>query len=228
MRILILGASGRVGRLVLEEALTKGHTVTALVRSESSISSQPGITTVIGSPLVTADLDKAFAATPQDPIQAVVVTLRLNTTSYSPFAPLSPGTNPNLGAETAQNLFKAMPRHSVRRLVYLNAHGTGSSFTQLNLLVRGLFSHSPMKYGLADHNAVDELVRTAAKKGVVDFVLLRPVMLADGEAAAVKDWGDDGKGTGMLSKITKKSVARFIVEACEVDTYVGRSPVISN
>ena len=33
MHILILGATGRVGRRILEEALADGHEVTALVRS---------------------------------------------------------------------------------------------------------------------------------------------------------------------------------------------------
>ena len=35
MKILVVGASGSIGRLVVEEAISKGHKVRALVRSES-------------------------------------------------------------------------------------------------------------------------------------------------------------------------------------------------
>ena len=75
---------------------------------------------------------------------------------------------------------------------------------------------------------MDTIVRAAAQNGAIDFVMLRPVMMADGEAEEVKDWGDDGKGAGFIPKITKKTVAKFMVEACEGSAFNGRSPVISN
>ncbi len=37
MKLLVLGASGRTGRLVVEQALAAGHTVTALVRSPEKL-----------------------------------------------------------------------------------------------------------------------------------------------------------------------------------------------
>jgi len=37
MNLVVLGATGRIGRLVVEQALAAGHTVTALVRSPEKL-----------------------------------------------------------------------------------------------------------------------------------------------------------------------------------------------
>jgi hypothetical protein len=81
-----------------------------------------------------------------------------------------------------------------------------------------------MSLGREDHNLVDELTRKAG----VDFVLVRPVMLAEGDAAETQVFPDDGRGAGFMPKITRASVARFMVEALEGNTFDGRSPVITN
>jgi len=48
MRIAMFGATGRVGRLVLAEALARGHSVTALVRAPSALGAHVGLQVVIG------------------------------------------------------------------------------------------------------------------------------------------------------------------------------------
>src|ERR1700756_4062009 len=50
MNLLVLGATGGPGRLVVEQALAAGHTVTALVRSPEKLAiSQPNLRVVTGS-----------------------------------------------------------------------------------------------------------------------------------------------------------------------------------
>src|SRR5246127_2076697 len=50
MNLLVLGATGGTGRLVVEQALAGGHTVTALVRSpEKLATSHPNLRVVTGS-----------------------------------------------------------------------------------------------------------------------------------------------------------------------------------
>ncbi|RAL62769.1 hypothetical protein DID88_004611 [Monilinia fructigena] len=84
MHFLILGASGRTGSLVLAEALSKNHTVTALARNPSSIPSAPGLTIIKGTPTSAADLTTAFTSGPK--VDAVLVTLSSSRASDSPFA----------------------------------------------------------------------------------------------------------------------------------------------
>ncbi|MBA2720497.1 MAG: NAD(P)H-binding protein [Chloroflexi bacterium] len=49
MRVLILGATGKIGRLALERALADGHDVVALVRETSRLERREGLAVVTGS-----------------------------------------------------------------------------------------------------------------------------------------------------------------------------------
>ena len=236
MRVLIIGGSGRIGQLVIEDALKRGHTVTALVRSSNSLEARPGLTLITGSPLSTGDVERAFLANGISSLpEAVVSTLNARRTSDSPFAAPSADTPPRLMADAAENLLQSMKKHGVRKLVAMSSLGTGDSMNNSPWMFRLLFQHSNMKWQFVDHNAVDQVIREAASSDgtdgngrSIDFVLIRSCVLADGEAAPVKVLPDNGQGVGLLSKITKKSVASFIVDAIETNQYDGRAPVIMN
>src|SRR4030088_2963552 len=61
MKLLILGATGRTGRLVVEQALAAGHTVTALVRSPEKLSSgNSNLRVVAGEATDTSALSRAL------------------------------------------------------------------------------------------------------------------------------------------------------------------------
>ncbi len=48
MKITLYGASGMIGSRILDEALRRGHTVTAVVRDTSKIAARPNVTMVAG------------------------------------------------------------------------------------------------------------------------------------------------------------------------------------
>ncbi|ORY65102.1 uncharacterized protein BCR38DRAFT_484567 [Pseudomassariella vexata] len=166
----------------------------------------------------------AFTATPYSVPTSVVVSLNARRAADSPFAAPSPDTPSRMMADSVANAVGAMGKHGVRKIVIMSSMGTGSSFAGLNCLMRWLMAKSNMRLQVKDHNAVDAETREAN----VDFVLVRPVMLAEGLAAEVKVYPDDGKGAGFMPKITRASVAKFMVEAVEGHEYVGRAPVITN
>ncbi|KAH8160863.1 hypothetical protein CIB48_g7391 [Xylaria polymorpha] len=225
MHILILGGSGRTGKLIVEEALSKGHSVVALVRSPASfpLATQPGLTLVEGTPMKREDLQRAFAASRTSP-EAVLVALSLRRVSDSPFAAVDPSNPPRIMEDSVANAISVMKEHDTKKLIIMSQWGAGNSFGSMNLLFRGMFSHTNMKHGLAAHNNLDKETR----KTGVNFVFVRASVLAEGDAAPIKVYPDDGKGVNFLPKITRASVAKFMVEACEKDEFVGRSPVISN
>ncbi|KAI1120265.1 NAD-dependent epimerase/dehydratase-like protein [Nemania abortiva] len=225
MQLLILGGSGRTGRLIVEEALSKGHNVVALVRSASSfpLGARPGLTLVEGTPMKPEDLQKAFAASPNSP-DAVLVALSLKRLSDSPFAAVDPSNPIRIMEDSVANAVAVMKEHETKRLVIMSQWGAGDSFGSMNFLFRGMFSHTNMKYGLAAHNNLDKETRSTG----VDYTLVRASILADGDVAPIKLYPDDGKGINFLPKVTRASVAKFMVEACEKDDFIGRSPVISN
>ncbi|KAI1287753.1 hypothetical protein F5Y03DRAFT_389296 [Xylaria venustula] len=223
MQLLVLGGSGRTGKLIVEEAVSKDHNVVALVRSPSSLVTRPGLTTVQGTPLKRDDIVKAFRAFPTAP-DAVLVALSLKRVSDSPLAAVSPDAPDRIMEDSVANVISVMKEFGTKRIVILSQWGAGNSFSSMSFLLRAMFSHTNMRYGLAAHNALDKETRQAG----VEFVLTRACVLADGDAAPIQLYPDDGKGTGFFPKITRASVARFMVEACEKDEFVGRSPVISN
>jgi len=49
MKLTVFGASGAIGRLVVEKALAQGHEVVAFVRRADSLAPQPGLTVVVGA-----------------------------------------------------------------------------------------------------------------------------------------------------------------------------------
>jgi uncharacterized protein YbjT (DUF2867 family) len=59
VKITILGASGKTGALLVEQALSAGHEVTALSRRAGAVASRPGLTVVTGD---ATDADAVVAA----------------------------------------------------------------------------------------------------------------------------------------------------------------------
>lgn len=59
--ITIFGASGKVGRLVVSDALARGYSVTAFVHSHSDFDTHPALTVVQGDIHNKSDIQKALA-----------------------------------------------------------------------------------------------------------------------------------------------------------------------
>lgn len=223
MRLLVVGGSGRTGKLIIEDALEKGNTVTALVRNPSSLEERAGLNIVKGSPLSTEDIKSAFEATSEPP-QAVITALNATRVSDSPFAkPLAP---PRFLADSHANLLTVMSQFGVKRIVAMSAYGVGDSTGEISWIFRLLLRHSNMKYQFEDHDHTD----VELKQSTADWTLVRPVILADDETKGkeVKDAGDLGKGVSMFVKVSRRSVAEFMVDAATEGKYVKRTPVIFN
>jgi len=226
MHFLIIGATGRNGSLVVQEALSRGHTVTALVRNTNTkLSSHSNLTLVQGVPTSESDIKKALT-TPQSP-QVIISTLAQVRVTESPFAALRPDTTPDFMAVSMTALINAINNTNLPtkpKVIVNSAQGAGSSWRSMNLPGKMLFSHGSMGIGLKDHNEVDRIVRESG----LPFVLSRPVMLAEGEAKPVKVWPDDGKGCAWMPKITRESLGKWLVDAAETDEFNGKAPVLTN
>jgi nucleoside-diphosphate-sugar epimerase len=230
MHILLLGASGRTGKLILHEALSASHTVTALVRDPTSLTPSPGLTITTGSPLSTPSIEAAIT-TPSLP-DAIIIALASVRTSDSPFS--KPTSPPRLLTDSHARVLEAMRKFGIKRLITISAFGVGDSNKNVVLPVRLVLNYSSMAYAFEDHGEVEKLVRRTAgewkREGrELEWTLVRPCMLNDKEAAEVKVLGNDGKGAGLMAGISRGSVVRFMVERClEKGEFVGCTPVICN
>ncbi len=82
MKLLILGATGRTGRIIIEEAVKAGHEAVAIAREPAKLAGS-GATVVAGSPYETETVAEALRG-----CDAVINTLNVSRTSDFPWAKL--------------------------------------------------------------------------------------------------------------------------------------------
>ncbi|KAJ6119384.1 hypothetical protein N7523_003664 [Penicillium sp. IBT 18751x] len=219
MHALVIGGSGRTGKLVVEELLRKENYVTALVRDPAVIEKRDGLSIVKGTPTSVSDIRNAFQIQIPD---VVIVALSAPRASDSPFAaPISP---PRLMADCNTNIVTVMKEFGVKKMVILQAFGVGSSWPNMSCILRLLMSKSNMSYQYDDHNETDRAIRTSG----VTYVLVRPARLVDTDFLSTREWPHDGKGIPLMATASRKSVAQFLVDAATKDTWDDSAPVISN
>jgi putative NADH-flavin reductase len=108
MKIAVFGASGMIGQRITQEALARGHQVTALVRHPEKVTaSHPNLTTQAADALDPASVAAAVAG------HDVVVS------SISPN-----GQQPAVLVDSAHSLLEGIERAGVRRLIVVGGAGS--------------------------------------------------------------------------------------------------------
>lgn len=224
MHVLLLGATGLNGSLILQSLLSQNHTITALVRNTSSLPSHSNLTLASGSPTSAVDAEAALKS-PRVP-DAVIIAIGHRRAGPSPFsAPTSPS---DLLEQTINALVKAIEQsHSIKspKIIVNSSQGVDSSWSSMSFPFRFIFTKSEaMRNGLADHARLDAIVRESG----LNFVLARPCRLVDGDAKPVRVWPEDGKGSSCFPSVTRASVSEWLVAAVKSNEFDGKAPVITN
>jgi uncharacterized protein YbjT (DUF2867 family) len=205
MKILILGATGGTGRLIVNNALTKGHSVVALVRSAAR-TDLPGAELIEGDATSEITLGRAL-----DGCDAVVSALGTG----MGFRKVS------LLTEATRALLPAMTRIGVRRLVCVSALGVGDSRGHGGFVFDRIFQPLLLSQAYKDKNRQEAAIRTSS----LDWVIVRPGMLTDDPAqgsvrAVINLAGING------GKVARADVARFVLDQLTTDTWLRRTPVL--
>ncbi|CRG90998.1 hypothetical protein PISL3812_08046 [Talaromyces islandicus] len=214
MHVFIAGGSGQTGSLAIENLIEQGHTVTALVRNPSIVSSKAGLDLIQGTPVNRADIEKCFARRLPN---AVIVTL---TPAKGVFEDGS-----SFIAHVTQNIVQVMQQFGTSKIVYLCAFGVGKSYSNLNFLLRGAVCATPLGTKFAGHEEAEKLIKKATG---IRSVIVKPAMLKNGEPKQVEYLGEAGEKASFMPSITRASVAKFMVEALTSEEWDGKSPVIAN
>jgi uncharacterized protein YbjT (DUF2867 family) len=205
MKILVLGATGGTGRLIVSDAVAKGHSVVALVRSAAR-ADLPGAELIEGDATNEITLERAL-----DGCDAVVSALGTGIG----FRKVS------LLTEATRALVPTMTRSGVRRLVCVSALGVGDSRGHGGFLFDRLFQPLLLSEAYKDKNRQEAAIRASS----LDWVIVRPGMLTDdpaqGSVRAVIDLAGINGG-----KIARADVARFVVDQLTTDTWLRRTPVL--
>ena len=211
MKILLLGPNGAVGQIVIDDLLKANHQVTALVRNPTTIQKKhPRLTILQGTPTDAGDLETALEG--QD---AVMSTLGVRKNKKT-----------TVRTDVARNLVAGMKKHRVRRLVWLDGAGVGSSkaFIERSSF---LFGRILMPYFL-NHMYEDAAVADALIEGSgSDWVIVRPMSFTNGpKTGKISVITDMNSNVKPRLRISRADLAAFLVEQLMKDDYVGQMPII--
>ena len=215
---LLLGATGRIGGLMLKDALAAQMHVTALVRDKSKLAPQPNLRIVEGSPLNPQDVQTAMAG-----CDSVVCALATSRTSDMPWArQVSPDW---FVRDSIRTTMAAMKQSNLRRLLVISSWGVADDYPNTPWLFQWIVHYSSLHHPFADHGAVDSEV----KQSGLDWTLLRPVGFKGGEADGWRVVTRESSiGVGMSQgMINREVVARFAVQALNNAALVHKTPVMT-
>jgi putative NADH-flavin reductase len=206
VKVLIIGATGATGRVLMREALEQGHEVTALARNPSALAPEDHRPRVLqGNALDASEVEAAVAD--QDAVLSA-----LGTRSTRPTT---------LFSQSTHNLISAMNKHGVRRLVCITGIGAGESKGHVGFLYDRIMLPFVVKNIYEDKNRQEE----AIKQSDLDWVIVRPARLTDEPAKG--EYRVYLGGSYTAKTISRADVAAFMLAQLTDETYVHKMPVIS-
>src|SRR5271156_4681483 len=165
MKVLVIGAAGKSGEALVNEALAAGHKVTAFVRGAARYN-KANVRVVVGDVLDAAAVDVAVAG--QD---AVIDALGGKT----------PWKVTTMETSAAHNIVDAMRRNGARRLLKISVVGAGESVKNAGFFNEHLLMRTFLRGLLVDKAGMEAEIEGSN----LDWTLVRPPMLTDREKTGV-------------------------------------------
>lgn len=208
MKFLVIGATGRTGRLFTAQALDEGHELTALVRRPDA-DLDPRIRLAIGSVTDPAAITEASKG-----VDAIASTLGVKSIRETP----------TLITDTVRAIIESTKTSGVRRVVIVSAFGVGDSLAKSSPIASLLFT-TMLKKKYADKTASEVLLRATD----LDWTLEYPGALNNGThpsytAAAL----DDVTKLPLVPSTSRTNVARFLLHTAVEGTYIRRIAVVTD
>lgn len=207
-KILVLGATGGTGRLIVTQAMARGYNVTVLVRSVEKAKDLKGAKLIVGDARDETALRKALEG--QDAVISALGT------------PASPFREVTLLSTATRALVSAMKSEQISRLICITGIGAGDSAGHGGFLFNSLIFPLLLRKVYDDKNRQESIVRDSG----LDWVLVRPSVLNDkpgrGTIRALTDLSNFHGGA-----IARADVANFVLDQVGADTWQHRSPLIT-
>lgn len=192
MKVLVLGASGGVGRLAVREAQEAGHVVSAQGRAAERLATLPEpVRRVVADPRDVVGIAAAVAG-----LDAVIYALGERALGRT-----------TLFSDSTRALVEAMLRCAVPRLVAITGVGAGETRGH------GGFVYDRIVFPLftartyADKNRQEALIRASG----LDWTILRPAPFARSAGPGPLEIHESVPADLSLTRITRAEVARLAV-----------------
>ncbi|MCO5936261.1 NAD(P)H-binding protein [Mucilaginibacter sp. RB4R14] len=216
MKILLLGATGRTGILILEQLIQRGHSVNILVRDRRKVKLDSEAVNVFEG----STLDINLLGTAMKGCCAVISALNISRKNDFPWSALR--TPPNLLSATMKNVIKLLGQFEIKRVIIISAWGVNETRKDIPAWFRLIIDNSNIAPAYTDH-ALQEATLAATD---LYWTAIRPVVLTNFSTKKVKVSIGNKPKPGLL--ISRKSVATFAVDILEQAEFIGLSPVIFN
>jgi putative NADH-flavin reductase len=214
MKVLVVGATGKVGRMVVQESLRLNHHVTAFGRSVDHITPTDQLTIAKGDVRDTKSIDATM------PGHDVVV---LTFGAILSFRTILFDTDV---CETGtRNIVSAMKRAGIPRLVAMTSIGAGNSAGHGSWMFRNIIKPVMLGRIMKDRSRQEEVVRAST---LPKWVIVRPAELNDGDRTEKLRHFTSFDGLSEPSTISRSSVAAFLVKMISDQTYDKSDVLISN
>ena len=200
MRVLILGATGRVGSETVRLARQAGHDVIAFVRDPAKFSARDGVEIAVGDMPQPETLDAAL----KRGVDAVVNTVGVDPLKSSTFV-----------TDAARVVVAAMAKNGVRR--YVGISGTAEMRkTMFGAIAIRILRMTPVRHAIRDHDRAFAIVTGSQ----LDWTLAGCPWIKDGESG--RAYVESDIFPGGMKTIRPGNVADFLVKVIARSDYYRR------
>lgn len=208
MKVMVLGGAGRVGRLVVAEALERGHDVLALVRNAAKLADlrHPHLTVMPGDVLDDRVLQRISLG-----YDAVVQTIG---------AP--PARATTVFSDSTKVLLEVMQTNGIKRLVAITGIGAGDSKGHGGFLYDNIVYPLFTKPLYEDKTRQEELIKASG----LDWVIVRPVSFVEGPSRPGMLRVATKLDGVTLTEVSVGDVAKFTVDQLTSNEYLHQTPLI--
>lgn len=213
MKIVVFGATGIVGKAVVNEALKKGHEVTVLTRNARKVTIRHEHLHIVEGNVA----DKIVIRTVLKDQEAVIQTLGIGGKGD--------GKPTSIVSEANKIIMTEMEQMNVKRLIAISVIGAGDSLTFLPWIYRKLVLPLFMKWFQAiidDKNRMESMI----KKSGLDWTIVRCTTIKERPRKGNIRVTLDGKD--IKFNITAEDMATFMVKQLTDDHFLKLTPTISN
>jgi putative NADH-flavin reductase len=208
MKIVIFGATGTVGRQVVQQALDQGYTVTAFARNLAKLNLQHSqLSFAQGDVMDSEAVESAISG--QDAVICVLGSGKKLTGTIR-----SGGT---------QQIIQAMEKVGVRRLICQSTLGAGDSWGNLDFYWKYIMFGFILRKVFADHERQEALVRNSN----LDWTIVRPGAFIDGPLTGKYRHSFPGTDRNITLKISRADVADFILKQLSDQSSLYQTPSLS-
>jgi putative NADH-flavin reductase len=211
MKIIVFGATGGTGKLIVSQALAKGHSVTAFVRNPEGLTPDPHLRVVQG--------DLFDLATVIDAVRghrAVLSALGARSRKKA-----------DILANAIPVMLEAMRQEYVTRLIVLGASGVqrdhGKYQNALTNMAIWVAKKTVLKHPFVDQTALERLLAASD----VDYTIVRAPRLLDGPFTGTYRVLPDALPPGALS-ISRADVADFMLQQLTDPRFHRQGPYIGS